>query len=510
MDLESLPSHLVNSFVEAFGAEGQAERPHGRGRVGGPRRKTTKAERLARKKEENKRSQQRFRDRQKAEKEAREGQIAKLTARLQEMEVAQGHLAERNRLLETCLMINSPGSEQALAQSGALQAAPGRSLAQPGASKKQRYFHYFEWDDNTVFELSPLREEERFQTASQIKQMGLLEHQNVWKAYTLEFSRLVREANGSANSLAGQKAEGLIDQFGRWLSVTAVAKPMFLRKLFHSIMEPGRNEPNRGLTRQQVHDILAALRLTPQQRAQLLQSRADMFAKLNKLLQERRMLMWHMQSAAVRTDGSAYSVYVATEELMTNVEVVERLKKNNEAEHAAIDLYQATFFRSIMTGLQAATGIVASYPAFVPLVTLGNMVAEQERAPSAGKALPSGGIMSQVLMGMQTTPALAPAPGTDGLQNPPALSQHLAMGSGIGRAMSPGLPAGFVGSGAMSLHQPGGLLPDEGSFGFPAASAEAATANLLHAGLPNSSMPPSSMWQGMPDCQQWLPEAVMW
>ena len=26
MDLESLPSHLVNSFVEAFGAEGQAER----------------------------------------------------------------------------------------------------------------------------------------------------------------------------------------------------------------------------------------------------------------------------------------------------------------------------------------------------------------------------------------------------------------------------------------------------------------------------------------------------
>ncbi len=70
---------------------------------------------------------------------------------------------------------------QALAQSGALQAAPGRSLAQPGASKKQRYFHYFEWDDNTVFELSPLREEERFQTASQIKQMGLLEHQNVWK-----------------------------------------------------------------------------------------------------------------------------------------------------------------------------------------------------------------------------------------------------------------------------------------------------------------------------------------
>ena len=45
----------------------------------------------------------------------------------------------------------------------------------------------------------------------------------------------------------------------------------------------------------------------------------------------------------------------------------------------------------IMTGLQAATGIVASYPAFVPLVTLGNMVAEQERAPSAGKVLPSGG-----------------------------------------------------------------------------------------------------------------------
>ena len=54
-----------------------------------------------------------------------------------------------------------------------------------------------------------------------------------------------------------------------------------------------------------------------------------------------------LQSAAVRTDGSAYSVYVATEELMTNVEVVERLKKNNEAEHAAIDLYQATFFRSV-------------------------------------------------------------------------------------------------------------------------------------------------------------------
>ena len=47
-----------------------------------------------------------------AEKEAREGQIAKLTARIQEMELAQGHLAERNRLLETCLMINSPGSEQ--------------------------------------------------------------------------------------------------------------------------------------------------------------------------------------------------------------------------------------------------------------------------------------------------------------------------------------------------------------------------------------------------------------
>ena len=49
----------------------------------------------------------------------------------------------------------------------------------------------------------------------------------------------------------------------------------------------------------------------------------------------------------MRTDGSAYSVYVATEELMTNVEVVERLKKNNEAEHAAIDLYQATFFRTV-------------------------------------------------------------------------------------------------------------------------------------------------------------------
>ena len=49
----------------------------------------------------------------------------------------------------------------------------------------------------------------------------------------------------------------------------------------------------------------------------------------------------------MRTDGSAYSVYVATEELMTNVEVVDRLKKNNEDEHAAIDLYQAVFFRSV-------------------------------------------------------------------------------------------------------------------------------------------------------------------
>ena len=114
-------------------------------------------------------------------------------------------------------------------------------------------------------------------------------------------------------------------------------------------------------------------------------------------------------------------------------------------------------------------------------------------------------------MGMQTSPALAPAPGTDGLQNPPAMSQHLAMGGSmggsIGRAMSPGLPAGFVGSGAMSLRQPGGLLPDGGSFGFPAAPA---SGDLLHAGLPNSSMPATSMWQGMPDCQQWLPEAVMW
>ena len=69
----------------------------------------------------------------------------------------------------------------AQAQSGALQAAPGRSLAQPNPNNKQRYFHYFEWDDNTVFELSPLREEERFQTAGQIKQMGLLEHQKAWK-----------------------------------------------------------------------------------------------------------------------------------------------------------------------------------------------------------------------------------------------------------------------------------------------------------------------------------------
>ena len=117
---------------------------------------------------------------------------------------------------------------------------------------------------------------------------------------------------------------------------------------------------------------------------------------------------------------------------------------------------------------------------------------------------------AEVLMGMQTTPALAPAPGTDGLQSPPAMSQHLAMGSSMGRAMSPGLPAGFVGSGAMSLHQPGSLPPVDGSFGFPAASAEAATANLLHSGLPSSSMPATSMWQGMPDCQQWLPEAVMW
>ena len=74
-----------------------------------------------------------------------------------------------------------PAAEQALAQTAAIQAAPGRSLAQPGATKKQRYFHYFEWDDNTVFELSPLHEDERYQTASQIKQMGLLEHQNVWK-----------------------------------------------------------------------------------------------------------------------------------------------------------------------------------------------------------------------------------------------------------------------------------------------------------------------------------------
>ena len=52
--------------------------------------------------------------------------------------------------------------------------------------------------------------------------------------------------------------QGLVNQFGRWLAVTAVAKPMFLRKLFHCIMEPGRNEPNRGLTRQQIHDILVS------------------------------------------------------------------------------------------------------------------------------------------------------------------------------------------------------------------------------------------------------------
>ena len=57
--------------------------------------------------------------------------------------------------------------------------------------------------------------------------------------------------------------QGLVNQFGRWLAVTAVAKPMFLRKLFHCIMEPGRNEPNRGLTRQQIHDILVGCSEAP-------------------------------------------------------------------------------------------------------------------------------------------------------------------------------------------------------------------------------------------------------
>ncbi|KAL0036049.1 hypothetical protein WJX77_012607 [Trebouxia sp. C0004] len=314
----------------------------------------------------NRRAQKKFREKQKANKNDMQQQLAEMTAQLNALQTEHNKLTGRNVVLEKVLHsrqrqleILQDQRKATQEQSVSVQEQQPNQLALP----KQ---------------LPPLRPLDLAQVPSQPAQIQAREVDAVYAELVEKMRGIVHKLQEQGHSLElNAQLEQQCSVMAHFINGTVLSNADNLRKLYMVNMNPEAWDENELLYRSPQHwqAVTDCLKLTPEQREEMIKLRATSLAK-----QAENQAQWHQLCTAI---AQATEYDPANPEMQPALALDDQrlaaLKANLRRGQAIwLELYEQIFGR-VWTSMQYAQAVITSGPHHVDALAIASCVAHQQQ-----------------------------------------------------------------------------------------------------------------------------------
>lgn len=349
------------------------------------------ADAKAKLRDKNKRAQKRFRERKKEKAQETEKYMSELTVEMEQVRVEKGKLEERNQLLEKVLSLNKP--EQAAPTTGLLELTPDtlKGIPSPFGAELDSF------PPDKTLPVSVLHTEPKSMTVRDVKSMSWEQHVVIWKDYVSKLAVLLVNAKGDPDSEAGAEVQSTIQEAITMCSCKAMHDPYGLQHFYLARMEEGRRiskqkNPLPEAMAQMMANVLKSLRLTEQQKCELMELRQWVLPRVGRLMRERERISKALQ--ACTKDTHKQEVAINSKNLshahVQAADILTELYGNLKEDQVLMVQMSSAIWRKMMTPFQMANIVVQTYPWVPDTGALLNQLAAQEGQPSAIELLGFG------------------------------------------------------------------------------------------------------------------------
>lgn len=341
--------------------------------------------------DKNKRAQKRFRERKKEKAHETEKYMSDLTVEMDKVRLEKSKLEERNQLLETVLSLSK--QDMPLPTKGILQLSPDtlKTISAPFGAKLEVL------SPDETLPVSVLRTEPKSMTVREVKSMSLEQHVVIWKDYVTKLAVLLVNAKGDPDSAAGAEVQSTLQEAITMCSCKAMHDPYELQHFFMARMEEGRRiskqkKPQPGAMAEMMANVLTSLKLTDQQKHELMELRRWVLPRIGRLMRERERISKALQACTKDTHKQEVAVNSKnlSEAHVQAADLLTELYSNLKEDQLLMLQMSIAIWRKMMTPFQLANILVQTYPWVPDTGALLNQLAEQEGQPSAIELLGFG------------------------------------------------------------------------------------------------------------------------
>ncbi|CAL8470537.1 g10079 [Coccomyxa elongata] len=322
--------------------------------------------------EKNKRAQKRYRERKKALYEDQQKQIEELTAKLQEVQMTKDRLETRCQLLEKVVSIRGDGSTAEAStgpQALAVQAQPVPEYVTATAALL-----------GVIYPGHGLEETLR---TDHVERMTVQDYIKVMDDFKGKLVRLMLNTDGSEQCPVRKEIENMIEA-QRWATAKMIAhRPERMMRIALEVrshkISCGEHKPDPDLARR----VLAAMDLTPDQKARIVENRRRLLISLEMLLRRQNSAVEVLQTSMPLeyNDMSASMAFLRA--ALAAQEVSEGLKNN----HGVVRDFMRELLCGVLTLWQEAKAVVEAWPTYPDALAVSNLVAEELGDESANARL---------------------------------------------------------------------------------------------------------------------------
>ncbi|KAK9904211.1 hypothetical protein WJX75_006872 [Coccomyxa subellipsoidea] len=319
--------------------------------------------------EKNKRAQKRYRERKKALHEDQQRQIEELTAQLQEAQISKSRLETRCQLLEKAVSIHGEASDTAGSSGARSSEQPVPEVVTATAALLGLIY--------------PGHGVENSIEISHVERMTVQDYINVFEDFKARLTRLTLHTDGREGCPVRKEIERLVEA-RRWLVKKVLERNP--SRMMRIAVEVRSQNLVCGLD---LHDldrqrrVLAAMELTPEQKAQVVTNRRLLLAGLQALIRR--------QNAAVEVLQEnmplQYNDMSASMAFLKAMLAAQGVTKGLTNYHGVVKDFMHELFEEVLTPWQEAKCMVEARPGYPDALAISNMLAEELGDESANAPL---------------------------------------------------------------------------------------------------------------------------
>ncbi|KAL3147225.1 hypothetical protein ABBQ32_002720 [Trebouxia sp. C0010 RCD-2024] len=323
-------------------------------------------------KEKNRKAQKRFRERQKSKLAESEDKVAAMTVQLEQLHADRVRLENRNSVLEKVLeMKEIEETKPSTSSSGPVQFEVAHEAGQEVIDK-------FRLQQGLLLTVRP--EQPISLSIDQLRRLSWEEHAGVWRDYVNALAQCLVLANGDVNSPALERMSQLVQECLSLSAGVAVANPRG-SFTFHSLkmdaasptaaaQAPGQDFWER---------IVKELQLSPEIRQDIKLARRAYLTQLGFIIRERKELIRSLEDNMPNaSDHAAIST-----RFLQSLDISTKLHQNMQQQHSCLLQFTMTVALRIADKFHGAILIVQSFPWSPDVLSIVNIIANEDSEPSA-------------------------------------------------------------------------------------------------------------------------------